>query len=261
MDILILLLVGAVAGMLAGLFGVGGGAVIVPVLALVFEHQGVAHDVLMQSAIGTSLATIVFTAISAIRAHQARRAIRWPVFRQLTPGVLAGALAGASIAHLLPGETLQTLFGIFLLVLAALTARKALTASGGRLPRRPWMLLAGGAIGALSSLFGIAGAAMSVPFLTWCGLSPVQAVATAAALSLPMALAGTAGYVVTGWQATGLPPFSLGYVALPAFAGIVVASMLLAPLGARLAHRMRPLVLRRAFAVVLAVLGLHMLFR
>lgn len=118
MDILILLLVGAAAGMPAGLFGMGGG-VIVPVLVVVFEHQGVASDVLMQSAFGTSLATIVFTAISAIRAHQARGAIRWPMVRQLAPGALVGALGGASIAHLLPSEVLKMLFGIFLLVVAA----------------------------------------------------------------------------------------------------------------------------------------------
>ena len=259
MDILLLVLVGAIAGMLAGLFGIGGGVVIVPVLAFVFEHQGVATGALMQSAIGTSLATIVFTAISSIRAHHARGSIRWSVFRQLTPGILVGALAGGAIAHLLPSATLKTMFGVFLLFVAAQMAREMVASSTRQLPTRPWMVFAGAGIGALSSLFGIGGGAISVPFLTWRGLPPVQAVATAAAIGLPIASAGTLTYIVTGMQARDLPPLSLGYVVLPAFAGIVVASILFAPLGARLAHRLRPIVLRRLFAVLLAIFGLRML--
>lgn len=261
MNILLLALAGAIAGMLAGLLGVGGGAIIVPVLVFVFEHQGVASGVLMQSAIGTSLATIAFTAVSSIRAHHAHRAIRWPIFWRMTPGILIGALLGASIAHLLPSRTLEIMFGLFLLFVAVQMARPTAAKSTGSLPRRRWMWLAGVVIGTASSLFGIGGAAIAVPFLARCGLAPVEAVASASALSLPLALAGTAGYILTGLRATGLPPFSVGYVVLPAFAGIVVASMLLAPLGARLAHRLRPLTLRRTFAVVLVVLGLNMLVR
>ena len=260
MDIVLLVLVGAVAGMLAGLFGIGGGVVIVPVLAFVFEHQGVASGALMQSAIGTSLATIVFTAISSIRAHHARGSIRWPVFWRLTPGILLGAVVGAAIAHILASDTLKIMFGVFLLFVAAQMARAAMRNSDRPLPRAPWLALAGGGIGTLSSLFGIGGGAISVPFLSWCGLPAVQAVATAAAIGLPIALAGTASYIVTGMQATDLPPLSVGYVVLPAFAGIVVASMLFAPLGARLAHRLRPLTLRRSFAVLLALFGVRMLF-
>lgn len=261
MELLLLVLVGAIAGMLAGLFGIGGGAIIVPVLVFVFEHEGAAGGALMQSAIGTSLATIAVTAVSSIRAHHARRAIQWPIFWRLTPGILIGALLGASIAHQLPSRTLKIMFGIFLLVLAARMALPAVATAARPLPRSLWMWFAGILVGTASSLFGIGGAALSVPFLVRCGLSPVQAVATAAALSLPLALAGTAGYIVTGLQATNLPPYSFGYVVLPAFAGIVVASVLFAPLGARLAHRLRPLALRRTFAAVLVVLGLNMLLR
>ena len=259
MDTLALVLVGAVAGTLAGLFGIGGGAVIIPVLALVFERQGVASGVVMQSAIGTSLATIVFTALSSMRAHHARGAIRWPAFWQLTPGILAGALIGAGVAHRLASETLKTIFGIFLLLLAVQMARGVRPKANRPLPPRSGMLLAGGVIGSLSSLFGIGGSAISVPFLMWCGVPAVEAVATAAAIGLPIALAGTAGYIVAGLQVAELAPYSLGYVVLPAFAGVVAASTLFAPLGVCVAHRLRPVTLRRAFVLLLVVFGLRML--
>lgn len=260
MEILALVLIGAVAGTLSGLLGIGGGAIIVPVLAVVFERQGVASGALMQSAIGTSLATIVFTAISSIRAHQKRGSIRWAVFRQLTPGIVVGALVGASIAHLLPSKVLKVLFGIFLLAIAVQMAWPRMPKGGLSLPPRRWMIGAGGGIGILSSLFGIGGASISVPFLTLCGLPPVEVVGTAAAIGLPIALSGTVGYVVAGFGAADLPPLSLGYVVLPAFGGIVVASTLFAPLGARLAHKLRPTTLRRLFAVLLVIFGLRLLF-
>lgn len=260
MEILVLVVVGAVAGMLSGLLGIGGGAIIVPVLAVVFERQGVGGGVLMQSAIGTSLATIVFTAISSVRAHQKRGSIRWPVFWQLTPGVVVGALVGASVAHLLPGKVLKVVFGVFLLIIAVQMAWPRMPEANRGLPRRPWMVIAGGVIGGLSSLLGIGGASLSVPFLTWCSMRPVDVVGTAAAIGLPIALAGTLGYIVSGLQVTDLPPLSFGYIVLPAFGGIVVASTLFAPLGARLAHRLRPVTLRRLFAALLVIFGARMLF-
>ena len=259
MDILALILVGAVAGTLAGLLGIGGGAIIVPVLAVVFEHRGVSSSALMQSAIGTSLATIVFTAISSIRAHQKRGSIRWAVVWNLTPGIAAGALVGASIAHVLPGKLLKVLFGVFLLVIAVQIAWPTMPKTNRPMPSRPWMVLAGGVIGVVSSLFGIGGASISVPFLMWCGLEPVAVVGTAVAMGLPIALAGTVGYVVTGMNAVDLPPLSVGYVVLPAFGGIVVASVLFAPLGARLAHKLRPVTLRRLFAALLVIFGTRLL--
>src|ERR1051325_1123461 len=170
MDVAALIIVGAVAGTLAGLLGIGGGAIIVPVLALIFEHQGLNPDVIMQAAIGTSLATIVFTAISSVHAHQARGAIRWPVFWQLTPGILIGALIGAAVAHRLPGNVLKPLFGAFLFVVAMQMARGMAVHAHRALPKWHWMWLAGAGIGFLSSLFGVGGGSLSVPFLTWCSL-------------------------------------------------------------------------------------------
>ncbi len=259
METLALVLAGALAGTLAGLLGIGGGALIVPVLVLFFERHGVDPNVATQAAIGTSLATIVFTAMSSIRAHHLRGAIRWSVFWQLTPGIAVGAIAGAAIAHSLPGQTLKVLFAIFALLIAAQIARGMTVASQRPLPSPLWMVLAGGVIGILSSLFGIGGGSMSVPLLTWFSIPAVEAIATASAIGLPIALFGAASYIVAGWNAPGLPPGHLGYVVLWPFLGIVVASTVFAPLGARLAHRLSQTTLQRLFAAFLTVMAIQLL--
>jgi len=259
MDFLLLAGMGAVAGVLAGLLGIGGGIVIVPVLALVLTGQGVSIDVVMQVAIGTSLATIVTTALSSIRAHQKHKAIDWQVFRYITPGVMVGAVIGAFIADAIPGATLRIVFACFMLFVAAQMALDRTPSPHRQLPGRTGMLLAGTAIGTVASMMGIGGGSMSVPFLTWCNMQVRRAVATSAAIGLPIAVAGAASFIVTGWGRTDLPPWSFGYVNLPAYAGIVVASTLFAPLGAALAHRLSPTVLKRFFAVFLFVLAVRML--
>ena len=259
MELLILLSMGAVAGTLAGLLGIGGGIIIVPVLALVFRNQGVPIDVLMHVSIGTSLATIVVTSLSSIRAHQKRGAIDWSVFRRITPGILFGALFGAVLADAIPGAELRTLFAIFMFLVATQMMIAGTPAPHRKLPGRPGMLGAGVVIGTIAALMGVGGGSMSVPFLTWCNVHIRQAVATSAAIGLPIALAGTAGFIFTGWGSDALPAWSLGYVNLPAFTGIVIASILFAPLGARLAHTIPPRLLKRIFAVLLYVLGTRIL--
>ena len=260
MDILLLLVFGGLAGVMAGLLGIGGGLLIVPVLALLFERQGIAADVVMQSAIGTALATIVFTALSSARAHHRRGAVRWPLVRALTPGIVIGGLAGSVIADMLPGRVLHYVVAGFMLVIAVQMAFGARAARPHRnLPGRAGLTTAGGIMGSLSTLVGIGGGSLTVPFLTWCSVPVKQAIATAAAIGFPIAVAGTVGYIVGGLNESGLPPWSIGYVVVPAFAGIVTASVLAAPLGARLAHRLSEVTLRRVFAVFLLVLALRML--
>ncbi len=259
MDTLMLLGMGALAGTLAGLLGIGGGIIIVPVLALVFAHQGVDSEVLMHVAIGTSLATIVITSLSSIRAHQRRGAIQWPVFVAITPGIVVGGLLGSAIAELLRGETLRLIFSVFMLLVAAQMALGNAAKPHRHLPARRGLLLAGGLIGTVSALMGVGGGSMSVPFLTWCNMPVRQAVATSAAIGLPIAVAGSLGFVVSGWGAAQRPDWSLGYINFPAFLGIVVASTLFAPLGARLAHRIPEKVLKRVFAAFLAILGTRLL--
>lgn len=250
---------GAVAGMLAGLLGIGGGIVIVPVLALVFQGQGVDPSVQMHVAVGTSLGTIVVTSLSSTRAHHKRGAIQWPVFRRIAPAIVVGSLFGAWVAKQIPGEDLRLYFAIFMLLVAAQMAMGMASKPHRQLPGRLGMSLAGGLIGTVSAVMGIGGGSMSVPFLTYCNMAVKNAVATSAAIGLPIAVSGALAYIVTGWGVEARPPMSLGFINLPAFLGIVVASTLFAPLGARMAHSLPDIVLKRFFAVFLAVLGMKLL--
>lgn len=197
-DLLFLLTMGGLAGLMAGLLGIGGGIIIVPVLALVFEGQGIDPDVLMHVAIGTSLGTIVVTSLSSIRAHHKRGAVDWAVFRTITPGIVVGALVGSVIADLLSGHSLKLAFGIFMLLVAMQMARGNVAKPHRQLPGTAGMLAAGGIIGTVSSLMGVGGGSMSVPFLTWCNMAVRQAVATSAAIGLPIALGGVAGFLYHG---------------------------------------------------------------
>jgi uncharacterized membrane protein YfcA len=258
-DFLLLISMGALAGMMAGLLGIGGGIIIVPVLALVFQHQAVDAAVLMHVAIGTSLATIVITSLSSTRAHQQHGAIDWTVFKTITPGILIGALLGAVVADAIEGELLRYLFIGFMFIVAAQMAGGMVTKPHRRLPARPGMLGTGTVIGVISSMMGIGGGSLSVPFLTWCNMEVRRAIATSSAIGLPIAVAGTLGFIINGWSEAGRPAWSIGYVNLPAFLGIIVASTAFAPLGARLAHRIPPLLLKRIFAVFLVIVAVRML--
>lgn len=251
---------GAFAGLLAGLFGVGGGLVIVPVLAWLFHRAGVPPELLMHMAIGTSLATIVFTSLSSIWAHHRYGAVLWDAFRRLTPGIVLGAALGATLADRLSGDWLRLIFGLFALGVALQMGLNLKPAPHRNLPGRWGMGGVGSVIGLVSAVVGIGGGSLSVPYLQWCNVPMRQAVATSAACGLPIAIAGALGFIITGWNAQALPAWSSGYIHWPAFAGIVVASMLSAPLGARLAHHLPAAALKRFFALFLAFLGLRMLW-
>ena len=251
--------IGVVAGVLAGLLGVGGGLVIVPALVIAFTLQGLPESVLMHLAVGTSLATIVITSVASIRAHHKRGAVLWGPFARLTPGIVVGALAGAAVAGWLPGATLRMLFGIFALTVALQMALDFKPSPHRQLPGTAGMSLAGALIGAVSAVVGIGGGSMTVPFLAWCNIPVRQAVATSAACGLPIAVAGAAGFLVTGWGHADLPPLSTGYIHWPAFAGVVSTSMLFAGVGARLAHSLPTTTLKKVFALFLTGVGLHLL--
>ena len=256
---LFFLALGVFAGIMAGLLGVGGGLIIVPGVAWVLALNGVDPGVVMHLAIGTSLATIVVTSLSSIRAHHARRAVRWPVFQRLSPGIVVGALIGARIAHWLPSGVLKTVFGVFVLLIAAQMAFGAKPAPHRSLPGRPGTSVAGVVIGAISAIVGIGGGSLTVPFLSWCNVQIREAVATSAACGLPIAIAGAAGFAFNGWNHAELPAWSIGYISLPALLAIAVASMLAAPFGAKLAHTLPTAMLKRVFAVFLASIGTLML--
>jgi hypothetical protein len=255
----IYLATGAFAGLLAGLLGVGGGLVIVPVLVLGFATQGVAQEVQMHLAVGTSLATIIFTSLSSVAAHHRRGAVAWEVVRAMTPGIVLGALGGAVIARLLPPLSLRTLFGVFELMVALQIAWNLKPAPHRTLPGGLGLGGAGALIGTLSALLGIGGGTLTVPFLLWCNVTIQRAIATSAACGLPIAVAGATGFVIAGWHHPQLPAWSSGYLYWPALLGISAASVLFAPLGAHLAHHLPTLVLKRLFALLLLGLAWRML--
>ena len=250
---------GGLAGMFAGLLGIGGGIIIVPVLVVVFTAQGVSIDVLMHVAIGTSLATIIVTSLSSIRSHQKHQAIEWSVVRLMSVGVFSGGLLGATIAKFIPGDALKTIFSIFMFLIAGQMFFGNAAKPHRTLPRKPGLVFSGVLIGIIATLMGVGGGSLSVPFLTWCNMNIRKAVATSAAIGFPIAVSGTLGFIVTGWSVADRPVMSLGYVNLPAFISIVIASVLSAPLGAWIAHRIPPATLKKVFAVFLLILAIKML--
>ncbi|MFZ5877653.1 MAG: sulfite exporter TauE/SafE family protein [Nitrospirota bacterium] len=247
--------VGAAAGLLAGLLGVGGGVVVVPCLAFAFWAQGMADRVVMPLALGTSLAAIVFTASASVRAHHGRGAVRWPLVRALAPGLAVGAWGGAWGATRLSSATLTAVFAGFLWVVATSLVRDPSPRPARELPGTGSLVAVGGVIGFVSGVVGIGGGTLSVPYLLRHRVPIHHAIGTAAAAGLPIAAAGAAGYVMAGYWADGLPSQSAGFVHLPALAGVAVSSMLTAPLGAGLAHRMPTDRLKIVFAGLLYVVG------
>jgi len=250
---------GAVAGILAGLMGIGGGLVIVPMLLFCFTGLGIPHEHIMHIALGTSLASIIFTSISSFMAHHRRGAVRWDVVRRIVPGIISGTLLGAYVASLLSTDLLKVFFGIFLLYVSLQFLLDKKPEPTRDLPGFAGMFSMGNVIGVVSSLMGIGGGSLSVPFMVWCNVTVHRAIGTSAAIGFPIAIAGTAGYIFTGLQVADLPSFSLGYIYFPALIGIVSASMVTAPLGAWLAHRLPVPRLKRIFAVFLLVVGAKMM--
>jgi uncharacterized membrane protein YfcA len=256
---LLYLATGIFAGFLAGLLGVGGGLVIVPVLAFIFAAQHFPAGQIMHLALGTSLASIMFTSISSLRAHHAHGAVNWAVVRGITPGIIAGTLGGTVLAAQLSTAFLKVFFVVFLYYVATQMIMNIKPKPSRELPGALGMFNVGSVIGAVSSLVGIGGGTLSVPFMTWCNIKLHQAIGTSAAIGFPIAAAGAVGYIANGWMRETLPEYSLGFVYLPALAGLVAASVLTAPLGAKLAHRLPVAKLKKFFAMLLYVLGTRML--
>ncbi len=259
LDLAVYLLTGMVAGIFAGLLGVGGGLIIVPALVWVFHGIGFQQTIVVHLAIGTSLATIIVTSISSIRAHHKRGAVIWDIVKRLSPGIVLGAWLGAAIADLLPTLWLQRVFACFVILvgLQMLTGARAEAHRG--LPGGFGMFGTGGVIGMISAVVGIGGGSLTVPFLNWCSIDMRRAVATSAACGLPIAIAGALGFLIAGWNETALPPGSSGYIFWPALISISIASYASAPLGAHMAHTLPIAALKRVFALLLLAVGLRML--
>lgn len=258
--ILLYLATGAFAGLLAGLFGVGGGLVIVPVLSFIFAAEGFPEAQILHLALGTSLASILFTGFASARAHGLRGALDWRVLQCITPGILIGTFAGSTFAAQLHSRPLTIFFIVFEMYVATQMLLGFRPKPERQLPGFMGLSVAGLGIGLVSSLVGIGGGTLSVPFLTWTNLPLHTAIGTSAAIGLPIALAGTIGYALNGFGVASLPPYSIGFIYLPALLGLVLASMLTAPLGARLAHQLPVRYLKQLFALLLYFLALRMAF-
>jgi uncharacterized membrane protein YfcA len=259
MEFLLYLVLGACAGVLAGLFGVGGGIIIVPVLVYSFTAQGFDPTILTHLAVGTSLATIIFTSINAVREHHRLGAVRWTIFLWMTVGILIGAGFGALTARAIAGPHLQKIIGVFaILVSLQLLAEFKPKASRG-VPGKAGLTLAGTFLGWASAIFGIGGGSLTVPFLLWRSVPMQQAVATSSACGLPIALASALSFMILGWHDPLLPVHSMGFIYLPALLGIALTSMVFARFGARLAHKLSPRLLKRLFAALLMCVGISFL--
>jgi len=259
--ILALLAMGCFGGFAAGLLGIGGGMILVPFITMVLTARGVPDELVVHMAIATSLGTIMFTSLSSVRAHHKHGAVVWRIVKLLAPGILIGSTIGPWIGKQMNTATLSVFFGVFVAFSATQMLINKKPAAARELPKAPGMFAAGGVIGVLAGLVGAGGGFVSVPFMTWCGIRIHQAVATSAALGFPIALAGTLANIVYGWGEPGLPAYSLGFIYVPALLIIVAASVVMAPIGARTAHRMPVRQLQRVFAVILYTLAAYMFYK
>jgi uncharacterized membrane protein YfcA len=252
---------GIFGGFAAGLLGIGGGMILVPFMTMIFESLHVPPQLIVHMAIATCLATILFTSISSVRAHHLQGAVQWRIVRLLSPGILVGSWVGPWIGKQMNTTVMALFFGIFVAVAATQMLIDTKPAGHRELPGAGGMFAAGGVVGVLAGLVGAGGGFVSIPFMTWCNVRIHSAVATSAALGFPIALAGTLSNIYFGWGEAELPTYSLGFIYLPALAVIASASVLMAPLGARTAHRWPVQRLRKVFAFILYALAIYMLWK
>ncbi len=258
---LLAMLVGMVAGLLAGLFGLGGGVIIVPALLWLFAGQQFPENQLMIMAVATSLATIILTSISSLLSHQRLGNIRWDRVYKLTPGILLGSAAGAKVAEWVTADNLKWLFICYLIYVAVRMALHIQPKIKRKKASTRLDYLVGNGIGLISSLLGIGGGSLTVPYLVGRQVPMKNAVAVSSVCGLPIALSGTVAYAFLGWGKVGLPEWSLGYIYLPAFLGITLCSILTAPLGAKLAHKLPAKKLKRYFSILILIIVIKMMFQ
>jgi len=249
-------------GFLAGLLGIGGGMLMVPFITIIMGQRGVPADLAVKMAIATSMATIIFTSVSSVRAHHKRGAVRWDIVQRLAPGIVIGSLAGSlGVFALLKGTALAIFFALFVGFSATQMFLDKKPKPTRQMPGTGGQLAAGGTIGFISGLVGAGGGFISVPFMTWCNVAIHNAVATSAALGFPIAVANVLGYVLSGQSVQGLPAGAFGYIWLPALVVIAACSVFTAPLGARAAHSLPVKKLKRVFASILYLLAAYMLWK
>jgi len=256
----IYVLTGVFAGVVGGMLGLGGGIIIVPVLHFVFLQQGFPPSVLMHLAVTTSLATIMVTSLSAAYTHHRKGAVLWPVVNRLAPGIVIGAGLGALLADSLSSNILRVTFGIFEILVALQIWFELKPKARVALPKTQGMICSGAGIGLFSTLLGIGGGTLTVPFLLWCNVNIRNAVAVSSACGFPIAVAGTTALIIAGWDSSVLPTNAMSYLYWPAALIIIAMTVFFAPIGARLAHYLPVRTLKCFFSILLLVVGARMLF-
>lgn len=257
---LVYLLMGLFVGYFAGLLGIGGGLILVTLMVYLFTLQGFPEDRILHMALGTSITSIVFTSISSLRAHHKHGAVRWDILRACSGGLIVGTLLGAVVADFLKSKYLAVFFVIFVYYSAVQMFANVKPKPTRQLPGFWGMNVAGVVVGIVSALVGVGGGVLSIPLMSMCNVPMRNAIGTSAALGLPIAISGTIGFIATGLDKDHLPPFSLGYVYLPALVGIVIGTFVTVPWGARMAHSMPIPRLKKVFAVILFILATRMLW-
>lgn len=259
------LVLGVGVGICSGMLGLGGGIIIVPALALVFPLFNIPNEIMMQMILGTSLAIMVPTSLTSVLAHHRRKAVLWPIVWQLAPMAMVGTFVGAYVADYLPSDVLKQIFGVFIVIamgrgIVARFLKKDKKDDASGLPGKAGMRLMGFIIGSFSAILGIGGGSITIPFLTACRVDMRNTIACSSACGLFLATSGSLGFLATGWSNPLLPKGAIGFIYWPAFLGIVLASVFVAPLGARLAHTLPTGILKMILAIGLVVMGIKMVF-
>lgn len=257
--LLSLIILGAVVGFMAGLLGIGGGGIMVPILTTIFLWQGMPVDQVVHLALGTAMASIVVTSFSSMRAHHRKGGVAWDVVKTMTPGIIFGTFVSTFVVAHLNAVFLACFFSFFMLCVGIQMFAGAKPAPHRSLPSKAVLVAAGGGIGGISALVSIGGGALSVPFLHWYNVDVKRAIGTSSALGFPIALSGAAGYIINGWSESTSDGYSLGFIYVPAVVAISMVSVFFAPLGVKMNYRLPIGVIKKIFAILLFALSIKML--
>ena len=257
--VMLFLLLGLFVGVMAGLLGIGGGAIMVPILTSLFLLQGVPAEKVVHLALGTSMASIVATSFASLRAHHARGGVIWDIVKRMTPGIILGTFCATFLASYISSFYLAVFFALFMAFVAAQMFINKKPKPGRELPGNAGLLAVGSGIGAISALVSIGGGSLMVPYLTRQNVDIKKAIGTSAAIGLPLSITGTLGYLINGWAHSSPENYTFGFIYLPAVILISVAGFFTAPLGAKLAHKLPVTVLKKCFGLLLILLSVKML--
>ena len=257
--VLLFLLLGCVVGFMAGLLGIGGGGIMVPILTSIFLAQGILVENVVHLALGTSIASIIVTSISSLRAHNAKGGVIWSVVKIMAPGIIVGTFIATSLVSHINSFYLALFFSIFMAYVAMQMFLNKKPKPTRTIASKTGLVLASSGIGAISALVSIGGGSLTVPYLLRQNVDIKKAIGTSAAIGLPISVAGTLGYVINGWDSYSAGSYTYGYVYLPAVLLISIASFFTAPYGVKLAHKLNISTLKKAFSLLLIILSTKML--